>query len=108
VEAFHKLQLNILRVSDGDSSLVYDPFKEVKNDRVHGALAHSPTQFQHAGDIEQELFDRDRPPYLITNTNRTLFMEPLIGPYQKDSRYDDVYLNCKRRSDGTLFGGGDS
>ena len=55
VEAFHKLQLNILRVSDDDSSLVYDPFKDVKNDRVHGALAHSPTQFQHGRDLEQDL-----------------------------------------------------
>jgi hypothetical protein len=92
--------VKFLRVSDDDSILVSEPFKEVKNDREHGALAHSPTQFQYAGDIEQELFDRDRPPYLTTNTNRTLLMEPLIGPYHEDFRYDVVYLNCKRRSGG--------
>jgi hypothetical protein len=49
-------------------------------------------------------FWQDRPPYLITNTNRTLYMEPLIGPYHEDSRFDVVYLNCKRRVMASMFG----
>jgi hypothetical protein len=31
-------------------------------------------------------------------------MEPLIGPYHEDSRFDVVYLNCKRRVMASMFG----
>jgi hypothetical protein len=79
LKAFFRLQIEILRISDDDSTFAWTHDSPEQGNK--GALATSPAQFQHAGDFEQDVLDIDRSPYLITETNKTLFIEPLIKKY---------------------------
>src|SRR5437763_1941751 len=75
--AFIRLQLEILKVSDDETIFAWDRF----DDRFHeisGLLAPSPALFYDSGDIRRILFDEGRPGYSVTN--KGLRMELLLSP----------------------------
>jgi hypothetical protein len=87
--AFMRLQLEILKVSEDESIFAWDSQNNTSYDTT-GLLAPSPRLFANSGNIRSftitgtdgpvELpYDAERPPYAMTN--RGLQMEPLILPY---------------------------
>jgi hypothetical protein len=69
--AFRRLQLEILKISDDESLFPWQHERPDNFGRVFdypsGLLADSPAAFTLSGDITRSLFDQQRPPFLMTN-----------------------------------------
>jgi hypothetical protein len=77
--AFMRLQLEILKVSDDDSIFAWDAQDCTSYDTT-GLLAPSPKLFANSGNISfAPAYDAERPPYAMTN--KGLHIEPLLLPY---------------------------
>jgi hypothetical protein len=95
--AFLRLQLEILRMSDDESIFSWIDSEDVSG----GLLARSPSAFKECGGIKRKDFEIDRPAYLMTN--KGLRMEASLLPSQDPSSLgghivDDTFcvdLNCK-------------
>jgi len=99
-KAFQRLQLEILRVSDDESLFAWqcDPPADIRNPDLQyapGLLAESPAAFAMSGDIIRSYFDKERPPFSMTN--KGLRMEFLIAP--KCNKDIKVPLNCVQRGE---------
>jgi hypothetical protein len=109
--AFLRLQLEILKVSDDETIFAWDDetfFKQEWELRGTGLLASSPARFRRSGDIRQIPFDVNRPVYSMTN--KGLRMELLLWretefenhPHYKGNGIN-IYLaplNCTRHPEG--------
>jgi hypothetical protein len=95
-KAFQRLQLELLKITDDESVFAwrYDR-TSWPNDRQNyapGLLADSPAAFRQSGDIIQSAFDKDRPPFLMTN--KGIRMEVLVNPRSLEMSLI-VPLNCE-------------
>jgi Heterokaryon incompatibility protein (HET) len=95
-KAFQRLQLELLKITDDETIFAwgYDKTGYEKYTHAPGLLADSVAAFRESGDIIQSAFDKDRPPFLMTN--KGIRMEVLV-----DSRslggHLIVPLNCKNQ-----------
>ena len=75
--AFLRLQLEILKMTDDESIFVWDNDQSNRPSRSTGLLAPSPRCFANSGRVVARIFDRERPPYAMTN--KGLLFEPLVS-----------------------------
>jgi hypothetical protein len=73
--AFLRLQLEILRISDDESIFAWSLDANYPGSGS-GLLAPDPAAFASSGDVRKMKFDRDRPSYSMTN--KGLRIEPLL------------------------------
>lgn len=68
INAFHRLQLEILGRSDDESIFAWTQVPEpYASPPPEGLLAPSLAEFAQAGDVVRSVFDKDRPPFSMTN-----------------------------------------
>lgn len=110
--AFLRLQLEILKMSDDETIFAWDDLAIYNWDgylRETGLLAPSPARFRNSGDIRRMLFDADRPIYSMANKGmrmelllwrETDFERPGFHYKLDDVRLYLAPLNCTRHPEG--------
>lgn len=84
-KAFVRLQLEILKISTDESVFAWnmrppppDRYILGRSETTLGLLASAPSCFHDLGDVAQRLYDRDRPPIIMTS--KGLLVEPFVYP----------------------------
>jgi hypothetical protein len=96
MKAFRRLQLELLKISDDESIFAWKYNRPntrfCRDNYAPGLLADSPAAFGMSGDIVRSAFDKDRPPFSMTN--KGIRMEVLVDP-RRLKRNFRVPLNCE-------------
>jgi Heterokaryon incompatibility protein (HET) len=98
--AFIRLQLEIMRTTNDETLFAWTTDTGEDVAYKGGVLAHSPAAFRYSGNVRASLFDKNRPPFQVTN--RGLLMNVVLFSPENDaedymeSDHFVMILNCSR------------